>query len=226
MRTVRPISTISTSVVACTDPPKCFYSILWLPPHSHISCQTTMNLRQPLLKLGSHIRSYRRFSDQISLPSAPLADTSTHSGEHTIHIAASSFQNPREQLEDMNRPIGAPAPSPVQPPESLPSPPNDSSSLNLPSPVIQRTGPPPIHVNPFHTHVFFTALEKTFPSPVARTLMAATRGLLVDRILKIRRESLITKDLDNVGQGYSFFRPSLNRIPCSKHTCSGPLSRS
>ena len=166
-----------------------------------------MNLRQPFLKLGSHIRSSRRISDQISLPgavpSASLADTSTHSGDHTICVAASSFQNPRAQLEDMNRLMPTSAPPPVQPPESS-FPPNESSSLNLLSPVIQPTGPPPVHVNPFHTHVFFTALERTFPSPVARTLMAATRGLLVDRILKIRRESLITKDLDNVGRQYYF----------------------
>jgi len=186
----------------------CFMQHTWLPPRQHISFQTRMNLRQPFLKLGSHIRSSRRFSDQISLPGpvppASLTDTLTHSGDHTISITSSSFQNPRAQLEDMNRPIATPPPPPVQPPEPLSFPPNESSSHNLPSPVIKPTGPPPVHVNPFHTHVFFTALEKTFPSPVARTLMAATRGLLVDRILKIRRESLINKDLDNVRQQYYF----------------------
>lgn len=51
---------------------------------------------------------------------------------------------------------------------------------------------------PFHTHVFFTALEKTFPTPTARSLMRATRALLVDRIGKVRREGLTVKDLDNV----------------------------
>jgi hypothetical protein len=174
-----------------------------------------MNLRQPFLKLGSHIRNSRRFSDQISLPggasSVPVTDPSysTYISDQTNRIAASSFQNPRAQLEDMNRPVASSA-------SSLPSaqlessyPPNESSSLNLPSPVIQPTGPPPVHVNPFHTHVFFTALEKTFPSPVARTLMAATRGLLVDRILRIRRESLITRISITYVSNPSF-RPSLN----------------
>lgn len=51
---------------------------------------------------------------------------------------------------------------------------------------------------PFHTHTFFTALEKTFPEEVARSLMRATRALLVDRIGRVRREGLTVKDLDNV----------------------------
>ena len=51
---------------------------------------------------------------------------------------------------------------------------------------------------PFHTHTFFAALEKTFPEQTARSLMRATRALLVDRIGKVRRESLTVKDLDNV----------------------------
>jgi hypothetical protein len=51
---------------------------------------------------------------------------------------------------------------------------------------------------PFHTHAFFTALEKTFPTPTARSLMRATRALLVDRVGKVRREGLTVKDLDNV----------------------------
>ena len=51
---------------------------------------------------------------------------------------------------------------------------------------------------PFHTHAFFTALEKTFPEQTARSLMRATRALLVDRIGKVRREGLTVKDLDNV----------------------------
>ncbi|KAJ6614315.1 hypothetical protein B0H10DRAFT_1803857 [Mycena sp. CBHHK59/15] len=55
---------------------------------------------------------------------------------------------------------------------------------------------------PFHTHAFFTALEKTFPTPTARSLMRATRALLVDRVGRVRREGLTVKDLDN--QAYLF----------------------
>lgn len=51
---------------------------------------------------------------------------------------------------------------------------------------------------PFHTHTFYKALEKTFPEEIARSLMRATRALLVDRIGRVRREGLTMKDLDNV----------------------------
>lgn len=51
---------------------------------------------------------------------------------------------------------------------------------------------------PFHTHQFFKVLEKTFPTPTARSLMRATRALLVDRVGRVRREGLTVKDLDNV----------------------------
>lgn len=58
---------------------------------------------------------------------------------------------------------------------------------------------------PFHTHKFFLALEESFPSPTARSLMRATRALLVDRTGRVRREALGTKDLENA---------SLTRNPC------------
>ena len=190
-----------------------------------------MNLRQPFLKLASQFRNSRRFSDQISLPagasSAPVADPSysTYISDQTNRIVASPFQNPRAQLEDTNRPVASSASSPPSAQlESLSYQSDESSSPNLPSTVVQPTGPPPVHVNPFHTHVFFTALEKTFPSPVAHTLMAATRGLLVDRILRIRRESLINKDLDNVRQAISLSAVS-QCLPHSKHIYSVPLSQ-
>ncbi len=65
---------------------------------------------------------------------------------------------------------------------------------------------------PFHTHAFFAALEKTFPTPTARSLMRATRALLIDRIGKVRREGLTTKDLENVGLDacWSYLQPSDN----------------
>jgi hypothetical protein len=51
---------------------------------------------------------------------------------------------------------------------------------------------------PFDTHAFFSVLEKTFPTPSSRSLMRATRALLVDRIGKVKRDGLTYKDLDNV----------------------------
>ncbi|KAF8627166.1 hypothetical protein AX15_004486 [Amanita polypyramis BW_CC] len=62
---------------------------------------------------------------------------------------------------------------------------------------------------PFHTHAFFVALEKTFPTPTAKSLMRATRALLVDRIGRVRKEGLTTKDLDN--QAY-LFRAALSEL--------------
>lgn len=68
----------------------------------------------------------------------------------------------------------------------------------------------PTHTSPpFHTHAFFTALERTFPEPTARSLMRATRALLVDRIGRVRREGLTVKDLDN--QAY-LFRAALSEL--------------
>ncbi|EIM88265.1 uncharacterized protein STEHIDRAFT_77126 [Stereum hirsutum FP-91666 SS1] len=55
---------------------------------------------------------------------------------------------------------------------------------------------------PFHTHQFFKVLEETFPTATARSLMRATRALLVDRIGRVQREGLTNKDLDN--QAYLF----------------------
>ena len=57
---------------------------------------------------------------------------------------------------------------------------------------------PPYAPPPFHTHAFFAALERSFPSPTARSLMRATRALLVDRVGRVKRDGLTVKDLDNV----------------------------
>lgn len=78
-----------------------------------------------------------------------------------------------------------------------------SKTLNpgVPAPYVVDTPSrklPTYSSPPFHTHSFFRALEKTFPEQTARSLMRATRALLVDRIGKVRREGLTVKDLDNV----------------------------
>ncbi|KAH9050088.1 hypothetical protein EDB84DRAFT_1259887 [Lactarius hengduanensis] len=62
---------------------------------------------------------------------------------------------------------------------------------------------------PFDTHAFFSVLDKTFPTPTARSLMRATRALLVDRIGKVKRDGLTYKDLDN--QAY-LFRAALSEM--------------
>jgi hypothetical protein len=76
---------------------------------------------------------------------------------------------------------------------------------------------------PFHTHQFFATLEKTFPTPTARSLMRATRALLVDRAGRVRREGLTVKDLDNVSSPtWSYFTVH-QRVSYSKHTFSVQL---
>lgn len=67
----------------------------------------------------------------------------------------------------------------------------------------------PSYPVPFNTHLFFRSLEATFPTPIARTLMTATRSLLIDRISRIRSISLDVKDLDN--QAY-LFRAALSEL--------------
>ena len=79
---------------------------------------------------------------------------------------------------------------------------NESKSLVRSSvPAAINKDPRTYTKPPFHTHAFFTALEKTFPTTTARSLTRATRALLVDRIGKVRKEGLTTKDLDNVCSG-------------------------
>lgn len=88
--------------------------------------------------------------------------------------------------------------------------PSENTNSTPPEPLSQQiiTAEPsarhetPSYANPpFHTHQFFKALEKTFPTPTARSLMRATRALLVDRVGRVRREGLTHKDLDNVCTG-------------------------
>jgi len=93
-------------------------------------------------------------------------------------------------------------------------PPSSDSSSNsgVPAPYVVPMPSrklPTYSSPPFHTHSFFTALEKTFPEQTARSLMRATRALLVDRIGKVRSESLTVKDLDN--QAY-LFRAALSDL--------------
>ncbi|TDL29341.1 hypothetical protein BD410DRAFT_779732 [Rickenella mellea] len=88
-----------------------------------------------------------------------------------------------------------------------------NQSVNLPSPP-QTTHPPAAnpysYANPpFDTHRFLCTLEKTFPTPTARSLMRATRALLIDRIGRVRRDALAVKDIDN--QAY-LFRAALSEL--------------
>lgn len=82
-----------------------------------------------------------------------------------------------------------------------------SSSSNPPALIDPSTDKTPPQATayqnpPFNTHAFFSVLEKTFPTATARSLMRATRALLVDRIGKVKRDGLTYKDLDNASAAW------------------------
>ncbi|KXN83692.1 hypothetical protein AN958_00833 [Leucoagaricus sp. SymC.cos] len=97
------------------------------------------------------------------------------------------------------------------------SPPNTSTAAEplvhnsgVPTPYVYPTSTRPSNTHPpFDTYAFFKALERTFPTPTAQSLMRATRALVVDRIGKVRNEALSAKDLDN--QAY-LFRAALSEL--------------
>jgi len=93
---------------------------------------------------------------------------------------------------------GSNSPSLRESSAEIKSPSEPSNQLISAEPSTSHSGGPSYAHPPFHTHQFFTALEKTFPTPTARSLMRATRALLVDRVGRVRREGLTVKDLDNV----------------------------
>jgi len=96
-------------------------------------------------------------------------------------------------------------PQPTSPSSSSSSPPALIDPSTLKAPLHMSTYQSP----PFDTHAVLSVLEKTFPTPTARSLMRATRALLVDRIGKVKRDGLTYKDLDN--QAY-LFRAALSEM--------------
>ncbi|KAF5369816.1 hypothetical protein D9758_001118 [Tetrapyrgos nigripes] len=135
----------------------------------------------------------RSVSTSRSLISVPIPHRDAHNSPSSSNASSSSSSS--------------------DPPTPPPNVNNDQDSTDLPSesnlPIPHRP-PPPIYGNPpFDTHAFFFVLEKTFPTPTARSLMRATRALLVDRIGRVRREALTSKDLDN--QAY-LFRAALSEL--------------
>ena len=122
---------------------------------------------------------------------APLETPATSSNPHS----ATSSQPPPASNVDQSVNMTPPVPvvptgfeHPNDPPET---------HTTLPSPNQARQPSQYAHP-PFDTHRFFSALEKTFPTPTARSLMRATRALLVDRIGRVRRDALTIKDLESV----------------------------
>jgi hypothetical protein len=120
---------------------------------------------------GEHTDGRTNFSD---LPPSSLGDPN-----ESRSISLSS--NPNDHQSSSPSPSSSSPPALVNP-SNIKAPPHTSAYQNP----------------PFNTHAFFSVLEKTFPKQTARSLMRATRALLVDRIGKVKRDGLTHKDLDNV----------------------------
>ncbi|KAH9978076.1 hypothetical protein BGW80DRAFT_1285695 [Lactifluus volemus] len=129
-------------------------------------------------------------------------------------------ENTGDPTKSAESPSASSSREPDQPPSTSLSPDSDDHQPPSSSPP----GPPVLvehsttkarpHMStyqnpPFDTHTFFTVLEKTFPTPTSRSLMRATRALLVDRIGKVKRDGLTYKDIDN--QAY-LFRAALSEM--------------
>ena len=178
-------------------------------------------------RIGTHRRSLRGLrqlyhaTPNISDPAGPLRASGSISMAHPKDPGPSSQPGPppssRSSEAAPPEPPSSPSPSPAQAESQIED--DIASSENIPVPFI----PPPEHPNdppeppsglpsphnpptgsysnpPFDTHRFFAALEKTFETPTARSLMRATRALLVDRIGRVRREALTVKDLESVSR--------------------------
>ncbi|RDB22791.1 Uncharacterized protein C27B12.07 [Hypsizygus marmoreus] len=180
------------------------------------SLHTQTNLADPLNPGG-------RSSDpsiSLSHPRDPLnASRSTQPPQDQLEpLASTSSSNRSSKSSQSFSPAGVSGPSSSGVSSSHGSPSTqDQSSDGLSKlpyishvPSTEVSSPIPTYSNPpFDTHAFFTALEKTFPTPTARSLMRATCALLVDRVGKVRREGLTAKDLDN--QAY-LFRAALSEL--------------
>ncbi|KAF8640118.1 hypothetical protein AX17_001354 [Amanita inopinata Kibby_2008] len=149
----------------------------------------------PVIADPPHAQKSEMTARSLSHPRDPANDTKpSYSQEHSSTNTTSTSTPPSVDLS-----IPEDATKSLVHQSSVPS------TLNHDVPLHSRTYTNP----PFHTHAFFAALEKTFPTPTARSLMRATRALLVDRIGRVRREGLTAKDLDN--QAY-LFRAALSEL--------------
>ncbi|KIK65338.1 hypothetical protein GYMLUDRAFT_347494 [Collybiopsis luxurians FD-317 M1] len=171
----------------------------------HARTQTTMIIRQlSRWSRGLHTEALIPSPHRSKHTTSAMSDPSPSLSASMVHP-----MDPSTSSNYTDEPSSSPA---TPPPAALPASStqeSEQSISNLPSTVQYRTHTPAYTPPPFHTHAFFSALEKTFPTPIARNLMRATRALLVDRIGRVRRDGLTYKDLDN--QAY-LFRAALSEL--------------
>ncbi len=163
--------------------------------------------------------AWGKYSSSTHLPTSAFLR-----GEHTSDQTNISVPPPVSTLGDPNESHSISLYPNSNDPQS-----SSFSSSSPPALVDPSTVKAPPHTTtyqrtPFDTHAFLSVLEKTFPTPTARSLMRATRALLVDRIGKVKRDGLTYKDLDNVSAAllhrvlYFFFHlaPTTASVPLSR----------
>lgn len=125
----------------------------------------------------------RYYSSESSSQPPSVSSTALSSTFRTLHIAVPPPPPPADPHDEQAQSeSGSHSHSLPLPPQTVPTVPSNGALTNP----------------PFHTHAFFVALERTFPTPVAAQLMWATRALLADRIGRVKQEALTTEDLENV----------------------------
>ncbi|KAG8862638.1 hypothetical protein FRB96_001197 [Tulasnella sp. 330] len=150
-------------------------------------------------------------ADNSSLPtsSPPQPEEPLPSTEPPINLTPDpSIPHKPTQLEELGISISRPTTNSSSSNDTA----EGSSTSAVPSVTgrSQPGGPDRFdHVIPFDTHEFYKALEASFEPPVARTLMKATRGLLVGRIRNTYQDVVQVKDFDN---GAYLFRAALSEL--------------
>ncbi|EPT03569.1 hypothetical protein FOMPIDRAFT_1028444 [Fomitopsis schrenkii] len=182
-------------------------------------CQLSWRLRKPGEPPGMVWRAYATAT--ISDPPRAPDGSSTLSAAHprdpgkadSSSSGSSPGTGPSNAPEPPERTIHYPLPPDVAPPPPPPnqwdasasehglvpaSPPPLDPHSNLPAPHLPSNAhnPMPYSNPPFDTHKFVAALERTFPTSVARGLMRASRALLIDRLGRVKRDALTMKDLE------------------------------
>ncbi|GJE84679.1 hypothetical protein PsYK624_007550 [Phanerochaete sordida] len=138
-------------------------------------------------------------SKQSFTPPPSLADSTQTSSVNLDPPPPPPPPPPPTTPPEENDETNSTPPVPFTPP---PEQSHDSSDPQSDLPLLRPVGIGNYGNPPFDTYRFFRELEKAFPTPTARSLMRATRALLVDRVGRVRREGLTVKDIES--QAYLF----------------------
>ena len=148
-------------------------------------------------------------------PSQVVGSSSASSSLPSASPPSSSTEVPDSQSEPPH-PTPKP-PSDGTPPPELSGDPTPGASVParfVHPPVNPHTDLPFLHSGPhatehlnppFNTYRFFSVLEHSFPTVIARDLMRATRALLVDRLGRVKRDALTRQDLESVSLAHRVF---------------------